>query len=110
MAGPTLGASASASSPLPPQATTRTKRLHGAFPFGEARFIVASSRQRPGDGLGVLLGAGTWHTEQCLVTARCTPHQARVMARALLEAADAFEAGQRQPHFTRATGEQGGAA
>ena len=92
-AGTALGAPAPASS--------RTRRLHGDFPLGDARIIVASSRQQTGDGLGVLIGAGTWRSSEALVTARCTPHQARVMARALLEAADVFEAGQRHPQFMR---------
>jgi hypothetical protein len=102
MAGLNLGAPAPAASlTLTP---SRTRRLHGAFPLGAFRFVVASSRQRA-ESLGVLIGAGPLDVADCQVAGRCTPAQARLMARALLEAAEAVDNARRLPPLERFAGQ-----
>ena len=105
MAGTSLGA--------PSPTSSRTRRLHGVFPIGDIRLVIASSR-RGGDALGIEVAAGDLrgidNSMRLLAGGRGTAAQARLVARALLEAADAVDAAQRQPQFTRAAGAQGGAA
>ena len=81
---PSLGASNIATG------TTRTRRCLGAFDLGAVLAGVFASRRR-GDERGVSLALGQ---EQGAVTARMTPAQARLMARALIEAAAAVDAAQ----------------
>lgn len=102
MAGLNLGAPAPAVSPSPK--STRTKRLHGNFLLGDARFVVASSRQRDDGPNAIVIGAGGKAADRLLITGRCTPQQARVIARALLQAAEAIDNAQRAPHIDRIGG------
>ena len=100
---PTLSLSSSTSANRGPlhlvQASTRTRRNHGAFTLGGQLACVYSSR-RAGQcyGVGFELGAGT-----LTLAGAMTPGQARNMAQALMAAADAAEGTQRQA-------QQGGAA
>lgn len=100
MAGTPLGAPpAPLSLPtLPSALSTRSRRLHGAFLLDMQVARVWSSR-RVGDARGVVveLGADTLLG----LTGRFTVTQARMIARALTDAAAALELG---------TGRQGGAA
>ena len=105
MAGQHLGAPAPAASPstlrasaplhLVPSASarssasTRTRRHHGAFTLGGHLACVYSTRRADACfAVGFELGAGTLN-----LAARFTPGQARAMARALLAAAAAVDAG-----------------
>ena len=105
MAGQHLGAPAPAASPstlrasaplhLVPSASarssasTRTRRHHGAFTLGGHLACVYSTRRADACyGVSFELGAGTLS-----LSARFTPGQARAMARALLAAAAAVDAG-----------------
>ena len=104
MAGQHLGAPAPAASPSTPRASaplhlvpsasgsrasTRTRRHHGAFTLGGHLACVYSTRRADACfAVGFELGAGTLN-----LAARFTPGQARAMARALLAAAAAVDAG-----------------
>lgn len=89
---PSLGASDIAPT------TTRTRRCLGAFQLGAVMAGVFASRRRADDrGVSVALGQ-----EHGAITAHMTPAQARQLARALVEAAAAADAAQRQVQFTRA--------
>lgn len=104
MAGQPSGATAPTASPstlrasaplhLVPSASgsstsTRTRRHHGAFTLGGQLACVYSTRRADACyGVSFELGAGTLS-----LSARFTPGQARAMARALLAAAAAVDAG-----------------
>ena len=77
--------------------TTRTRRCMGAFDLGAVLAGVFASRRRDEErSVSIALGQA-----EGAVTARMTPAQAREMARALIEAAAAVDATQRQVQFTR---------
>ncbi len=90
MAGTPLGASpAPLSLPtFPAVLSTRTRRLHGAFLLDTQVARVWSSR-RAGDARGVVVELG----DDVLLglTGRFTPTQARMIARALTDAATALD-------------------
>ncbi len=93
MAGTSLGAAAPATSPIPSTGRTlrivpsssRTRRNHGVLLLGDQLAAVYSSR-RERDGRDVLLelGAGA-----VLISGAMTTTQARLLARALVAAAEA---------------------
>jgi hypothetical protein len=70
--------------------STRTRRNHGVFLFGNELATVYSSR-RESDGLGVTMTVGSG---SLVLTGGMTPTQARAMARALSAAADAADTAQ----------------
>ena len=99
MAGISLGAVAStlpASIPAQPRhlirvpASSRTRLNHGVFLFGTEVAAVYSTR-RATDGHGVTMTVGQ---NALTLTGNLTPTQARMMARALLAAADSAEKAQ----------------
>jgi hypothetical protein len=87
---PTLGASALTAW------TSRTRRCLGAFQLGDVLAAAFASR-RSGDDRGVSLALGL---DDKAITARMSSTQARILARALIEAAAAVDQAQR-PVLTR---------
>ena len=110
MAGYSMGAAAPAS--LAPNAapqrlpnlvpaSTRTRRNHGVFQFGNELAAIHSTR-RESDGLGVTL---TIDSGTMVLTGRMTPCQARAVAHAMQAAAQAAdEATHSRQGAERATG------
>lgn len=85
MAGPSSGA-LSPTHPAP--VASRTRRFHGAVALGDVPAVVFSLRS--GDPAGVVLAIGSAGTGLA-INGRLSSHQARLLARALVGAADAVE-------------------
>jgi hypothetical protein len=89
---------------------TRTRREFGSIPLacGEQLTVQASRRARECNGVQLLHGIDGEPDRMAHLLLQ--PATARMLARALIEAAAAVDQAQRQPMFTRAAGAQGGAA
>jgi hypothetical protein len=102
MAGTSLGATAPHCHHVP--IVTRTRREFGAVVLSDGHLFTVMASRRVHECIGVNLQvadqAGT-----DLLRGVLAPVQARILARALIEAAAAVDAAQRRPQFTR-----GGAA
>lgn len=103
MAGLSLGAAAPAPSPAQERApiVTRTRRTFASIPVacGEQLTVQASRRAR--ECTGVQLLYGLVGDPDRMAHLLLQPATARMLARALIEAAAAVDQAQRQPQFTR---------
>lgn len=80
---------------------TRTRREFGSIPLacGELLTVQASRRARECTGVQLLHGIDGEPDRMAMLLLQ--PATARMLARALIEAAAAVDAAQRQPQFTR---------
>lgn len=104
-AGIPLGASAPLFNQVP--LVTRTRREFAGLLLVDGQIVTVSASRRRSECTGVNLQVATAGGD--VVQGLLLPVQARMLARALVEAAAAVEQAQRQPQFTRAAGAQGGA-
>jgi hypothetical protein len=85
---------------------TRTWREYGGLLLGSGQTLVIAASRRASECAGVqLLGASTDGTP--LLHGLLQPTEARMLARALVEAAAAVDQAQRHPKFTRAEVQHG---
>lgn len=97
MAGLPLGAPAPLFNHVP--VVTRTRREFAGLLLVDGQIVTVSASRRRAECNGVNLQVATAGGD--LVQGMLLPVQARMLARALIEAAAAVEQAQRQPHFTR---------
>jgi hypothetical protein len=100
----TLGAPPAPASSIVP-IVTRTRREFGGLLLADGRTLTVTASRRVRECVGVNLQANTADGGPVLHDV-LQPAEARLLARALIEAAAAVEQAQRRPVFTR----QGGAA
>lgn len=105
-AGLPLGAPAPLFNHVP--VVTRTRREFAGVLLVDGQIVTVSASRRRSECAGVNLQVATASGD--VVHGLLLPAQARMLARALIEAAAAVEQAQRQPQFTRAASAQGGAA
>lgn len=103
MAGTSLGASALHLHHVP--VVTRTRREYGAVVLGDGHVFTVVASRRVHECIGVNLQVADAAGSD-LLRGMLAPVQARILARALIEAAAAVDVAQRSPQFTR----NGGAA
>ena len=107
MAGPSLGAPAPFYTHTPAPIVTRTRRTFAAVPVacGELLTVQASRRARECTGVQLLHGIDAEPDRMAHLVLQ--PATARMLARALIEAAAAVDQAQRQPQFTRGEARHG---
>lgn len=105
MAGLPSGASSPASSLVP--IVTRTRREFGGLLLADGRTLTVAASRRVRECVGVNLVASAGDGSPVLQDV-LQPAEARMLARALIEAAAAVDQAQRSPVFTRRL--EGGAA